>query len=144
MSTHTVHVVVSSSGTSSTSAPEAWVSSSSAPASSVEVPSSVGPSSHGVVSPVVAVVSAALARWRPHHAWASACIEGRSVVVRGRWVIEAGTTGRVVGRVATVHGHLHVHVHVVHVVHVVHPWTVPQQTLVDWTQKELMSDIRTE
>lgn len=119
---NTVHVV-SSPGTSSTSAPEARVSTStsSASAPTVEVPSSVGASSHGVVSPVVAVVSTALTWWWPHHAWATARIEGWSMVVRGKRVVEAGTTGWV----ATIHGHLHVHIHVVH------PWTMAQQTLVD-------------
>lgn len=130
---HVVHVV-SSSGTSSTAAPEAWVSSSSsssAPTSSMEVPSSVGPSSHGVLSPVVAVVSTALAWRRPHHARASTGTEGRSMIVRGRGMVEAGTARRV----AAVHGHLHVHVHVVHVVH---PWTVAQQALVDWWWSNLV------
>lgn len=130
LATHTVHVVVSSSGTSSSSAPEARLS-SPAPASPMEVPSSVWPSSHGVVSPVVAVISSALARRGPHHPRASAGVEGRSVVVRGRGVVEAGTAGGVVGWVAAVHGHLHVHVHVVHVVHA---GTVTQQTLVDWRE----------
>lgn len=122
---------MSSSGPSSSSAPEARLSSSSsAPASAVEVTPSVGASSHGVVSPVVAVVSAALAWRRPHHARASTGVERWSMVVRGWGVAEARPAGRVVGRVAAIHGHLHVHVHV-HVVHIVHAWTVAQQTLVD-------------
>lgn len=121
---HTIHVVVSSSGSPSSSAPEARLpSSSSASSSSVEVAPSVGPSSHGVVSPVVTIVSSALAwRW-PHHAWASTSIERWAVVVR-RWrVVEARTTGWIVRWIAPIHGHLHVHVHVVHIVHA---WTVTQ------------------
>lgn len=124
---HVIHVVVPSSGPSSPSAPKARLS-SSAPSSSVEVTPSMGSSSHGVVSPVVAVVSSALAQWWPHHAWPSASVERRSVIVRGRRVVEARPAGRVVGWVATVHGHLHVHVHVVHIVHA---RTVAQQTLVN-------------
>lgn len=108
---------MSSPGSSSSSAPETHLSSSPATASSVEVTPSVGPSPHGVISPVVAIVSSALAWRRSHHARASPGVEGWSVVVRRWGVAEAGTAGRVVGRVASVHGHLHVHVHVVHVVH---------------------------
>lgn len=122
---HVGHVVVSSSGPSSSSAPEAWLS-SSAPASPVKVTPSVGPSSHGVVYPVVAIVPSALAwRW-PHHARASARIKRWSMVVRGWGVVEAGTTRRVVGWVATVHGHGHLHVHVVHIVHISHDGTMTQ------------------
>lgn len=132
---HVIHVVVSSSGPPSSSAPEAWLSSSSAPSSSVEMAPSVRPSSHGLISPVVTIVSPALARWRPHHAWASAAVERWAVVVR-RWrVVEARTAGRVVGWIAAIHGHLHVHVHVVHIVHA---WTVAQQTRVDWRRSTLV------
>lgn len=46
--------------------------------------------------------------------------------MRGRGVVKAGTAGWVIGRVATVHWHLHVHVHVVHIVHVVHARTMTQ------------------
>lgn len=132
---HVIHVVVSSSGPSSSSAPEAWFSSSSAPSSSVEVTPPVGPSSHGVISPVIAVVSSALARRRSHHTRASTSIERWPMVVRGRGVVEARPAGRVVGGVAPVHGHLHVHVHVVHIVHA---WPVAQQTLVDWWRSTLV------
>lgn len=124
---HTIHVIVSSSGPSSSSAPEAWLS-STATASSVEVTPSVGASSHGVISPVVAIISPALAwRW-PHHAWASTGVEGWSMVMGGWGVIKARPTRWVVGRIATIHGHLHVHVHVVHIVHA---WTMSQQALVN-------------
>lgn len=88
-----------------------------------------GSSSHGLVSPVVAVVSSALARRWPHHARPSAGAEGWSVVVGGRGVIEANPSWGVIRWVAPIHGHLHVHVHVVHV------WTVAQQTLVDWIRE---------
>lgn len=127
---HTIHVVVPSSGPSSPSSPKARLS-SSAPSPSVEVTSSMGSSSHRVISPVVAVVPSALARWWAHHAWPSAGIERWSVTVRGRGMVETRPARGVVGWVATVHGHLHVHVHVVHVVHIVHAWTVAQQALVN-------------
>lgn len=126
-----------SSGSSPASAPKAWLCSSPS-ASSVEMAPPRGPPSHGVISPVVAVVSSALAwRW-PHHAWTSPSIESWSVVVRGRGVIKAKPSWGVIGWEATIHGHLHVHVQVVHGVHV---WTVSQQTLVDWMKKN--SDLRT-
>lgn len=55
-------------------------------------------------------------------------------------MVEAGpSTGGIVGREASVHGHLHVHVHVVHVVHivhVVHSRTVAQQTGVHCGDKQ--------
>lgn len=88
-----------------------------------------GSSSHGLVSPVVGVVSSALAWRRPHHAWSPASAEGWPIVVRGRGVIKAEPSWGGTGRVATIQGHLHVHVHVVQSAHV---WTVAQQTLVDW------------
>lgn len=117
-------------GASSPSAPEAWLSSST-PASPVEVPPSVGPSPHRLLSPVVVVAAAsALTRRRAHHAWASARVKRWSVGVWGWGVVKAGAAWGAVGRVTAVHGHLHVHV-----VHVVHSRPVAQQTLVDCTVK---------
>lgn len=131
--THTIHIVVPSSGSSSPSASKARFSSSST--SSMEVTPSMGSSPYGVISPVVTIVSSALAWQWPHYAWSSTStgVERWSVVVRGRGVVEARRTGRVVGWVATIHRHLHVHVHVVHIIHV---RTVAQQTLVNYRQQQ--------
>lgn len=123
----TVHIVVSSSGPSAPPAPVARLSPST-PATAVEVTPPVGSAPHVVLAPVVAVVPAALARRRPHHAGApTATVKRRPVVVRWWGGREARPTRGVVGRVAAVHGHLHVHVS-----HVVHRRTVAQKTLVDW------------
>lgn len=47
-------------------------------------------------------------------------------------MIKAKPSWGVIGREAAIHGHLHVHVQVVHGGHV---WTVSQQTWVDWMKE---------
>ncbi|PWA28342.1 hypothetical protein CCH79_00018897, partial [Gambusia affinis] len=89
-SSRTIHVVVSSSGPSTAPASETQISTTT-PASSVEMSSSVWSSSHGVLSPVVPVLSSALSRPGPHHARASRVVEGRPMVVRWRGMVESRT-----------------------------------------------------
>lgn len=122
---HTIHVVVSSSWPSTASASKTWLSTSTPP-SSVEVTPAMGSTSHGVITPVVTVVSSALAQWWPHHAWPSTSVKRWPMIMGGWGMIETRPTWGIVGWVATVHGNLHVHV-----VHTIQTRTMAKKTLVN-------------
>lgn len=122
---HTIHVVVSSSWPSTASASKTWLSTSTPP-SSVEVTPAMGSTSHGVITPVVTVVSSALAQRWPHHAWPSTSVKRWPMIMGGWGMIEARPTWGIAGWVATVHGNLHVHV-----VHTIDTRPVAKKTLVN-------------
>lgn len=129
----TAHAVMSSTwSSSSASSSESRISSSPSPP--VEVTSSVRASSHGVVTPVIAVVRPA-ALWTgrgTHHTWAARVEGGWAMAVgRRRWRMVEMWSRRLVGRKTTIHWHLHV----VHVIHV-HAGAVTKQTGVHYKMRE--------
>lgn len=130
----TTHAVMSSTWSSaSPSSSESRISSSPSPP--VEVTSSVWTSSHGVVTPVIAVVRTT-ALWTgrgTHHTWAARVERWWAMAVgRRRWRMVEMWSRWLVGRKTSIHWHLHV----VHVVHV-HARAMTKQTGVHYKMRTL-------